>query len=261
MKKYFYLSLLILVSGFAFAYKDTVEIKGKVLSSKKKTVFNAELYLKLNDTVYKTLTDSKGEYKFLVKKSKSVAELYINSTKQTVCSDVKRSSFLSSQMVYKIKLADKPGYVYDFELKVVNIDYSTPSILFQKNAADIVVDVKYGNTSAGIDEVMDYFYGLVKQYPKMVLDIQGMISSDEKTSNLALLRAKHIASLLIAKGVPAGNIKTQARGTSLPEIPLNVIAKEKSKIQADNLHAMNRRVIIKILKPGEEIQDKEGAHF
>jgi outer membrane protein OmpA-like peptidoglycan-associated protein len=263
MNKYFYTPLFILLSGFLFAQNDTVEIKGKVLSSKKKIILNAELYLKLNDTVYKTITDGKGEYKFLLRKpkSKSVAQLYINSSKQTVCSDVKRSSFLCNHMEYKIDMAHKIEYAYDFELKTVNIDYSTPSILFQENMSNIILDVKYGKTSAKIDEAIEYFYKLTKQYPKMVLDIEGMTSTNEKTKDLSASRAKYIAALLIAKGVPPANIKTQGRGTSLPEVSLTVIKKEKSKSKADDLHAMNRRVIIKILNPGEEIQDKEGNHF
>lgn len=260
MKRFFYLPLLILLSNVLLAQNDTLEIKGKVLSSKKKIVLYAELYLRVNDTVYKSSTDGKGEYKFLVKKTKTIAQLYINSTKQTVCSDVKRSSFLSNQMIYKIDLSKKPEYSYDFELKTVNIDYSTPSILFQENTSDVVLDVKYGKTSENIDEVMDYFFNLAKQYPKMVLDIQGMTSNSEK-STLGLARAKYIAGLLITKGVPPANLKTQGRGTDLPEIPLNVIKKEKTKAREEALHAMNRRVIIKILKPGEDIPDKEGNHF
>lgn len=224
-------------------------------------VYAAELYLNLNDTVYKTSTDRKGEFKFKLLKSKSIAQLYISTTNKTVCSDVKKSSFLSNPMTYKINLAEKIEYNYDFELKTVNIDYSTPSIIFSANTSSVVTDVKYGKTSAKIDEVMEYFSGLCKQHPKMILDIEGMVSSTEKGDGLSLSRAKYIAGLLIAKGVPAANLKTKACGTDLPEIPLNVIVKEKSKAKQESMHAANARVTIKILKPGEEIPDKEGAHF
>ncbi len=261
MKKYFYSAFLILLSVFLFSQNDTVEIKGKVLSNKRKIIFSAELFLKVNDSVYKAISDRKGEFKFLIKKSKTIAQLYINSSNHTVCSDVKRSSFLYNPMVYKINLGNKIEYAYDFELKTVNIDYSTPSILFQENMFNIVLDVKYGKTSAKIDEVIEYFFNLIKQHPKIVLDIEGMQSNGEKTNGLSLSRAKYIEDLFIAKGVPHANLKTQDRGTALPEIPLNIIKKEKSKIKAEDLHAANRRVIIKILSPGEEIQDKEGNHF
>jgi outer membrane protein OmpA-like peptidoglycan-associated protein len=261
LKKHFCIFLFILISASAFSQKDSVEIKGKVLSNKRKIVYRAELYLQVNDSVYKTTSNNNGEFRFLVKKTVAIAQLYIHSTNQTVCNDAKKSSFLYNHMNYKIDLTKKPEYNFDFELKNVNIDYSTPSILFAANSPSVVLDVKYGKGSAKIDEVMEYFFELTKRYPKMVLDIEGMVSDGETEKGLALARAKYIASLLTAKKVPAINLKTQDRGMSLPENTLTDIKKEKSRSKAEDLRAANRRVIIKILKAGEDIPEKEGAHF
>jgi hypothetical protein len=261
LKKHFYIFLFILIAGFIPAQKDSVEIKGKVLSSKRKIVFQAELFLKINDSVYKAITDAKGEYKFLIKKTKAVAQLYIHTSNKTVCNDAKKSAFLYNPMTYKIDLNGKIIYSYDFELKNVNIDYSTPSILFMKDMPNVVLDVKYGKNSANIDEVIEYFFQLTKLHPKMVLDIEGMISNEETVKGLALARAKHIQSLFAAKGIPVANLKIQERGISLPEITSNEIQREKVKSKAEALRDLNRRVVIKIFKAGEDIPDKEGAHF
>ena len=254
MRGPFYASVLILLSGLLFGQSNKIEIKGKVISGKKQNLINAEVYLKVNSSVYKTITDQTGAYKFSIDKSKFVAQLYVNATGRTVGSSSKRTCLLANKTVFKIDLNGKIESAYDFEIEMAQIDYSSPVILFKINAPEVVLDVKYSNTSANIEEVMEYFYKLTKEYPKLILDIDGMISNNETEIDLSLKRAKYIASLLVKKGVAENRIKCSGRGTSLPEIADAELKKAKNSKEEERLQSLNRRATIKVLTIGEGVE-------
>lgn len=254
MRGSFFVAVLVLLSGLLFGQGTKIDIKGKVISGRKQNLINAEVYLKVNTAVYKTITDQNGEFKFSVDKSKAIAQLYVNATGRTVGSSAKRTCLLANKTVFKIDLSGKIETAYDFEMEMAQIDYSSPNILFKQNSPDVVLDVKYNNTSANIEEVMEYFNKLCKEYPKLILDIDGMMSSNETTADLSLLRAKYIAGLLIKKGVAENRIKCTGRGTSLPDITNAELKKAKNKKEEERLQGLNRRVTIKVLTIGEGVE-------
>lgn len=250
---YLFIIILILLSNYFYCQNEFIEIKGTVYSQRnKEPVRNAELLLKINDSIIsKVVSNEKGAYSFLIRKFKGFVDVYSNVTKDTKTGLRKREGFFACKTLYKVNLLEKNEFILDFELTPAIVGYLLPPILFKYNSTQLVSKVNYINDSVSTSKVVDDLYEILLENPKMIIELDGSTSVNEKLENLSLLRSKYIADILIKKGVLPANIKCFGLGSSLPVIPNSVIKKTKSKTEKEILIAQNRRVTFRVLDFGD----------
>ena len=252
MKK-LYIFILLFVTNFLFGQNDFTEIKGKVMSDKNEPVQNAELILKLSDSIiYKTLSNEKGEYIFSLKQKSGFATLTIEVSSNTKSPKKIKDNFMPSKNRYEINLLNKLFIQCDFTLTTAIVCYSMPSVLFKYNSIDFVPKVFYRNDSIKTLEAINYFHEMMLENPKMVIQLSGHTSSNEKTDSLSVNRARVVASILIKKGILKENILCIGIGNSALLATKSDLKKAKSKKGKDALHSINRYVSISIISFGNE---------
>lgn len=253
MARFNFIFVLFLFANFLFGQNsDTLyaSISGKALTEDNEAIENAEVFIKINDSIFfKDISDKDGNYSFLIKRYKGSVQVYVTATKNTRSKTKANRTFLTSRTTHTLNLQNKKEYILDFKLKSAPFCQRMPDILFQKNSTEFSKTKRPFPDDLSPSEVLDYYQTILNQNPDMRVELVGHSSINEK-KEFATLRANAMVDMLIKRGVPSSRISAKGLGHSNPLINSSIIKKAQTKSEKESLHELNRYVFLRVVAFG-----------
>ena len=205
--KYHFLILLLSSFLYTFSQKDSIIIKGEVLSEENKPIDNARVHLiSSKNHRYEYTTDTTGKYKFYFYTDEVfTATISIASDRNTTVHRYRDNlGFQASKDTAVFILTPGKRYWKKFALtSILNCGFLAPGIAFNKNTTLSCNDSLHKIDSIAykkFNPIIDLLYLTLKNEKELVIEISGHASSDEKSPDeLSLNRADEIKRLLVTK--------------------------------------------------------------
>ncbi len=256
MKKYLLIFITLLCYQISFSQNEKIHISGRItsLNSDKKieAVKNALIHLKLsNGGMFETKSNDTGHYFFIVKPFKGIAQLSIVTEKLTAFVKSKSTSFLAGKDTYTLDCSVLQNVIADFSLSMNPgcILTSPPIIYFNQNSKKPHWKKdSLATENMTPEEIINFYYELMKSNPKIVVEIRGHADYKEKHKNkLSLKRAKYLAKNLINRGIEKERIYVIGESSLQKVIKDEDIKTTNTPEEKEKLNLQNRRVILRII--------------
>lgn len=219
-------------------------VNGTVKNFKDKTpVPNCAVVLKGSDgTLVQAKTDATGNYTMALKPEVTY-DIY-TSTDKTLKTASAPLGFLASEdhgNFTTVSLMESQNFQKDFELTPVEEWIKLPSILF---------DLAKWDVKPQFQDSLNFLYNVLQKNPTIIIELSAHTDSRGATKandELSQKRAESCVAYLISKGIPKERITPKGWGERKLKIQDAQIKKEKTKEGQEALHAINRRVVFRIL--------------
>jgi peptidoglycan-associated lipoprotein len=219
-------------------------VNGSVKNMEDKTpVTNCPVILKGSDgTLVQTKTDATGNFTMALKPEVTY-DIYTQ-TDKTVTTPTAKLGFLASEdhgNFTTVGLPESQNFTKDFELQPVKEEIKLPSILFETAKWDV---------RPQFQDSLNFLYNVLIKNPTIIIELSAHTDSRGTTKSndeLSQKRAQSCVDYLISKGIPKERMIAKGWGERKLKIPDAQITKEKTKEGKEALHAINRRVVFKIL--------------
>jgi peptidoglycan-associated lipoprotein len=219
-------------------------ISGTVRNIEDKTpVPNCGIILKGSDgSLVQAKTDDKGGYS-MVLKHEVTYEIYTSTDKNVVTPTAKLGFLASDEKgnFTTVNLTESQNFIKDFELTPVKDEIKLPLILFDLSKWDV---------KPQFQDSLNFLFNVLTKNPTIIIELSAHTDSRDGTENndvLSQKRAQSCVDYLISKGIPKERMVPKGWGERKLKITDAVINKEKTKEGKEALHAINRRVVFKIL--------------
>ena len=219
-------------------------ISGTVRNIEDKTpVPNCGIILKGSDgSLVQAKTDDKGGYS-MVLKHEVTYEIYTSTDKNVVTPTAKLGFLASDEKgnFTTVSLTESQNFIKDFELTPVRDEIKLPLILFDLSKWDV---------KPQFQDSLNFLFNVLIKNPTIIIELSAHTDSRDGTENndaLSQKRAQSCVDYLISKGIPKERMVPKGWGERKLKITDAVINKEKTKEGKEALHAINRRVVFKIL--------------
>ena len=219
-------------------------ISGTVRNIEDKTpVPNCSVILKGSDgSLVQAKTDEKGGYA-MVLKHEVTYEIYTSTDKNVVTPTAKLGFLASDERgnFTTVSLTESQNFIKDFELTPVKDEIKLPLILFDLSKWDV---------KPQFQDSLNFLFNVLTKNPTITIELSAHTDSRDGTENndvLSQKRAQSCVDYLISKGIPKERMVPKGWGERKLKIKDDVINKEKTKEGKEALHAINRRVVFKIL--------------
>jgi outer membrane protein OmpA-like peptidoglycan-associated protein len=230
--------------------QNKVEIKGTVFALQLYTndtlrLKNAEILLEFSDSSsINTLTNERGEYKFLVTESKRPQKIYAKSTSQTFNKTKRQYCFMADGSSRLIPTTHNTIFIVDFKFRqFTDCGPVPPELTFKLNSFEFN-DQK---------DSVNYLVSVMREYPLMKIEVQGHADVQERRpQKLSKNRARQVYNELIKSGIDNNRVTYKGFGDKTPLISEQIIVKAASDEEKKALRQKNTRVTFKILEFGIE---------
>ncbi len=219
-------------------------ISGTVRNIEDKTpVPNCGVILKGSDgSLVQAKTDDKGAYS-MVLKHEVTYEIYTSTDKNVVTPTAKLGFLASDERgnFTTVSLTESQNFIKDFELTPVKDEIKLPLILFDLSKWDV---------KPQFQDSLNFLFNVLTKNPTITIELSAHTDSRDGTENNDILsqkRAQSCVDYLISKGIPKERMVPKGWGERKLKIKDDVINKEKTKEGKEALHAINRRVVFRIL--------------
>ncbi len=203
------------------------------------------MYLEYQDSIrLKQSSDENGHYRFLVTASRRQIRLYAQANPHTFCKIKNQYCFLSDGLYRIISSGGRSVFKSDFVfMQSSDCGPVPPQLLFPLNAA----------TALHRQDSLSALIALLRDFPKMKLQIQGHADAGEKHPNrLSRRRAKRVYRQLLQNGITKNRLSYKSYGASLALISENNIAAAPTEEEKLALRQKNTRLSFTILEFGLE---------
>ena len=258
---------LLLIFLFSFSFGQTsrqIIIQGEVLNTLDHTPVPTVTVVLQGENRYRVgiETDFNGQYKFILTDSLPQKVVIYILTGRCLHSPTAPCGFLASGDKRKIDLKDTLPIIYKADFTLHPLSHCGDkfrAILFKKNSAEPIdsVEVKdwipcprFGDTIYYLkpESYADDIYKTLTDNPSIIIELSAHSSQNEKNpEELSQVRANAIVQLLVKKGIPKERLVGKGYGIKKLKISPAQINKAKTKEEKEKLHAINRRVVFKII--------------
>ena len=204
---------------------------------------NCPLIIKGSDgTLAQSSTDKDGAYTLVLKPEVSY-EIYTQTNKD-VKTPTAALGFLASEDKGKfstVGVTESTNFKKDFQLSPVIAEIKIPAVLFETAKWDV---------RPQFQDSLNYLFKILTDNPTIVIELSAHTDSrgDTKSNDiLSQKRAQSCVDYLISKGIPTERMVAKGWGERKLKVTDAQIAKAKTKEEKEALHALNRRVVFKIL--------------
>lgn len=248
------LILVLSLQSLAFSQKDSIIIKGEVVTEDNKPIDKAYVHLiSSKDHKYEYVTDTTGKYRFYFYSDEVfTATISIASGKHTTAHKYRDNlGFQASKDTVVFILTPGKNYSKKFVLNsILNCGFLAPGITFNRNSTTSCNDSLNQIDSmrhVKFNQIIDLLFLTLKNEKELVIEISGHASNDEKNPDeLSLSRAEEIKRLLVIKGINPQRIIAKGYGNKKLLVTEKMINKAKTKNKKAALHAKNRRAVYRI---------------
>lgn len=238
-----------------FSQKDSIIIKGEVLSEENKPIDKARVhFISSKNHAFEYTTDTTGKYRFYFYTDEVfTATVSIASDRHTTSHKYRDNlGFHASKDTSVFILVPGKNYSKKFVLNsILNCGFLAPGIVFNKNSITSCNDSLHKIDSTAYEKfnsIITLLFLTLKNEKNIVIEISGHASSGEKNPDkLSLNRAEEIKQLLVLKGINPQRIIPKAYGNEKLLITNKVIKQAKTKEEKLALHLKNQRVVFRII--------------
>ncbi|MCD6069336.1 MAG: outer membrane protein/peptidoglycan-associated protein [Bacteroidetes bacterium] len=219
-------------------------VSGTVKNAEDKTpVANCPVILKGSDgTLVQSKSDASGSFTMALKPEVTY-DIYTQ-TDKSVTTKTAPMGFLASEdhgNFTTVGLQESQNFEKAFELTPVKDEIKLPSILFETAKWDV---------RPQFQDSLNFLYNVLIKNPTITIELSAHTDSRGSTKSnddLSQKRAQSCVDYLISKGIPKERMTAKGWGERKLKIQDAQVTKEKTKEGKEALHAINRRVVFKIL--------------
>ena len=219
-------------------------VGGTVTNITDKTVVpNCPIIIKGSDgTLAQITTDKDGNYTLPLKPQVSY-DIYTQTTKDVKTPTAKLGFFASEDKgkFSTIDLNESTNFKKDFQLNPVIEEVRLPAILFETAKWEV---------RPQFQDSLNFLYKVLTDNPTLIVELGAHTDSRGTTQSndeLSQKRAQSCVDYLISKGIPKERMVAKGWGERKLKVNDAAIAKAKTKEEKEALHAINRRVVFRVL--------------